>query len=79
MGLGTREKLSLTTYPQLLRIIEQLWKEDFEEILRDRALVQEARHVSHLRNIICHMNGVPIEQAERVKQVMQDWFRLVAP
>ncbi|MFY3745903.1 Swt1 family HEPN domain-containing protein [Anaeromyxobacter sp. Red801] len=79
MGLGSRDKISLTTYPQLLRIIEHLWKEDFEEVLRDRSLVQEARHVAHLRNITCHMNVVPIEEVERVRIVLRDWFRAVAP
>jgi hypothetical protein len=79
MGIASRDKISLTTYPQLLRIIDQLWKDDFAAILRDKSLIQEARHVSHLRNITCHMNLVPDEEVARVRIVMKDWFRVVAP
>jgi hypothetical protein len=79
MGIGSRDKISLTTYPQLLRIIECLWKENFEAVLRDRHLVQEARHIAHLRNIICHMNVVPEDEVARVETVIRDWFRAVAP
>lgn len=79
MGIGSRDKISLTTYPQLLRIIEHLWKDDFEDVLRDRSLVQEARHIAHLRNITCHMNLVPDDEVERVRTVMRDWYRAVAP
>ena len=55
------------------------WKEDFDAILRDRSLIQEARQVSHIRNIVCHMSAVPDEAEDRVKLVMRDWFRAVAP
>lgn len=81
MALGARDKLSLTTLPQLIKIIDHqpLWKEHFSEVLRDRALVQEARHIVHLRNVICHMNTIPEDEIARVKQVMRDWFRVVAP
>jgi hypothetical protein len=79
MGLGARDKISLTTLPQLLRIIDHRWKEDFAIILRDKSLIQEARHVAHIRNIVCHMSAVPDEAEDRVKLVMRDWFRAVAP
>lgn len=75
MALGSRDKLSLTTYPQLLLIIEHSWKDGFDGILRDKHLLQEARMVGHLRNAICHMTDVPGEEVERVKQVLRDWFR----
>jgi hypothetical protein len=79
MALGTRDKLALTTYPQLLKIIEECWKDGFEEIIRDKSLLQEARLITHLRNAICHMTDVPDEEVERVKQVLRDWFRIVSP
>ena len=78
MGIGQRDGIFLTTYPQLLRIIEHSWK-DFEKIIRDKNLVHEARLISHLRNTACHMVDVPDEELERVKQVIKDWFRMVAP
>jgi hypothetical protein len=77
MALGSRDKLSLTTYPQLLLIIEFCWKDGFDVIVRDKQLLQEARMVGHLRNAICHMTDVPDEELERVKQVLRDWFRAV--
>ncbi|WP_322070599.1 Swt1 family HEPN domain-containing protein [Paraburkholderia bannensis] len=79
MALGSRDKSALMTFPQLLRVIEHGWKEHFEVVVRDRALVQEARLVGHLRNTICHMSPVPKEEEDRVKQTMRDWFRVVAP
>jgi len=79
MALGGRDKISLTTFPQLLRIIEHRWKEDFENELRDRSLLQEARHIGHLRNAVCHMAIVPESEIQRIRQVMRDWFRIVAP
>jgi len=79
MALGARDKSALMTYPQLLRVIDHNWKGDFEEVIRDKALVQEARTISHLRNTICHMSEISDEENERVKQVMRDWFRIVAP
>jgi hypothetical protein len=79
MALGSRSKLSLTTYPQLLDIVEQCWKEGFDSTVRDKSLIQEARHISHLRNAIGHMTEIPDEETERIKQVMRDWFRMVAP
>lgn len=79
MALGIREKIALTTYPQLLSIISFRWKEDFEEIVKDKHLIEEARHIAHLRNAICHMSDIPEEEVNRVKQVMRDWFRRVAP
>lgn len=79
MGIASRDKISLTTYPQLLRTVDQLWKDDFAAVLQDKSLIQEARHIAHLRNITCHMNLVPDEELARIRIVMQDWFRVVAP
>jgi hypothetical protein len=79
MALGSRGKAALLTYPQLLRIIDHAWKDCFADTVRDKALVQEARLVGHLRNTICHMTPIPDEENERVKQTMRDWFRIVAP
>ena len=79
MALGMREKIALTTYPQILSIIEFRWKEDFSELVRDKNLLQEARHIGHMRNAICHMTDIPDEEVARVKQVMRDWFRVVVP
>ncbi|HOC42528.1 MAG TPA: Swt1 family HEPN domain-containing protein [Thermoanaerobaculales bacterium] len=79
MALGSRDKSALLTYPQLLRIIEHAWKDGFSDLVRDKALVQEARLIGHLRNTVCHMTPIPDEETERVKQTMRDWFRIVAP
>ena len=81
MALNSRSKLALTTLPQLLKIIEenQNWKDYFELILRDKSLIQEARHICHIRNTICHMSDVLDEEIERVKMVMRDWFRVISP
>lgn len=79
MALGSRDKLSLLTYPQLLRTIEVNWKDGFDELVRDRALIAEARHIGHLRNAICHMTDIPDDETERVRRTMRDWFRVVAP
>ncbi len=79
MALGSRDKSALLTYPQLLRIIEHAWKDGFSDLVRDKALIQEARLIGHLRNTICHMTPIPDEEIERVKQTMRDWFRVVAP
>lgn len=79
MALGSRDKSSLLTYPQLLRVIDHCWKTHFEDLLRDKTLVQEARLISHLRNTICHMTPISKEELERIKQTMRDWFRMVAP
>lgn len=79
MALGSRARLSLTTYPQLLHIIDSCWKDGFESAIRDKSLVQEARHIAHIRNAICHMTDVPEEEVGRVQQVMRDWFRVISP
>ncbi|WP_174949048.1 Swt1 family HEPN domain-containing protein [Burkholderia lata] len=79
MALGSRDKSSLMTYPQILRVIDHCWKSDFEDLIRDRALIQEARMAGHLRNAICHMSSIPDEEVARVRQVMRDWFRRIAP
>jgi len=79
MALGSRDKSALMTFPQLLRVIDHMWKDSFEEIIRDKSLIQEARLIGHLRNTICHMSDIPDEEAGRVRQTMRDWFRVVAP
>lgn len=79
MALGSRDKSALMTYPQLLRVVDHAWKEGFDEIVRDKGLVQEARLISHLRNTICHMTEIPEEEVERIRQTIRDWFRVVAP
>ncbi|MEW6055345.1 MAG: Swt1 family HEPN domain-containing protein [Bdellovibrionota bacterium] len=79
MALVSREKLALTTYPQLLSIIESCWKDGFEPIVRDKSLIQEARLITHVRNAACHMSDIPEEEVDRVRQVMRDWFRIVSP
>ena len=67
------------TYPQLMRVIDHCWKEGFEDLLRDKTLVQTARVLSHLRNTIAHMTPISDEEIDRVKLTMRDWFRAVAP
>lgn len=79
MSLGSRDKSALMTLPQLLRVIDQNWKEGFDDLVRDKGLVQEARLLVHLRNTICHMSVMPVEELERIKQTMRDWFRVVTP
>lgn len=79
MALGSRDKSALITYPQLLSVIDVNWKDYFEDLLRDKALIQEARHISHLRNTICHMSSVSEEEMHRIRQVMRDWFRIISP
>ena len=79
MSLGSRDKSALMTYPQLLRVIDHCWKDHFEDIVRDKALIQEARHISHLRNTLCHMSNITDEEVDRVRQVLRDWFRIVSP
>jgi hypothetical protein len=79
MATGTRDRASLVTYPQLLRIIDACWKSGFAEVVRDKSLIQEARLLSHLRNTVAHMTTVPEEEIGRIRQVMRDWFRMVAP
>jgi hypothetical protein len=79
MALGSRDKSALMTYPQILRVIEHNWKDSFDDLVRDKALLQEARLIGHLRNTICHMSSVSNEELGRIKQVMRDWFRMVSP
>lgn len=79
MALGSRDKSALLTLPQLLRIIEENWKETFLDIVRDKALLHEGRMIVHLRNTVCHMSVITDEELERVKQTMRDWFRVVSP
>jgi hypothetical protein len=79
MALGSRDKSALMTLPQLLKVIEHNWKESFDEPVRDKSLIQEARLLVHLRNTICHMSIISAEEADRIRQTMRDWFRVVAP
>jgi len=79
MSLGTRDKSALMTYPQLLRVIDSCWKSGFSDLVRDKSLIQEARVLSHLRNAVAHMTEIPDEEIARIRQVMRDWFRMVAP
>jgi hypothetical protein len=81
MALDSRSKLALTTLPQLLRIMDETenWKTAFKNTVRDKFLIQEGRGISHIRNTVCHMSDISEEEANRVKQVMRDWFRVVAP
>jgi hypothetical protein len=79
MALGSRDKSALLTLPQLLRVIDENWKPSFQEAVRDKALVQAARTLVHLRNTICHMTVISDEEMDRIKQTLRDWFRVVAP
>ena len=79
MSLGSRDKSALMTLPQLLKVIDENWKDGFDDLIRDKGLIQEARLLVHLRNTICHMSPIPPEEIERIKQTMRDWFRVVAP
>jgi hypothetical protein len=79
MAVGSRDKSALLTFPQLLAAIDENWKASFEEVVRDKTLIQSARAISHLRNTICHMSEIPEEEFGRVRQTMRDWFRMVAP
>ena len=49
MALGSSDKSTLMTLPQLLRVIEENWKDEFDDVIRDKALLQEARLLVHLR------------------------------
>jgi len=79
MALGSRDKSALMTYPQLMRAIDHSWKTHFQDIVRDKTLVQQGRLISHLRNTICHMTPLSEEEMDRVRQVIRDWFRVVSP
>lgn len=79
MALGSRDRSALMTYPQLLAVIDGNWKGAFDDVVRDKALIQSARTIAHLRNTICHMTAIPPEEIDRVRQTMRDWFRMVAP
>ena len=79
MSLNSRGKIFLLTLPQLLAIIDSNWKAHFKDIILDRSLISQARLLVHLRNNICHMNVISSEESNRIKQVMRDWFRAVAP
>lgn len=81
MNLNPRGKLALTTLPQLLRIMDEdnNWRNHFQDLVRDKALITQTRLIGHTRNTVCHMSPVTSEEHERVQQVMRDWFRVIAP
>ena len=81
MNLDSRGKLAMTTLGQLISIMDDSnnWKKHFEALIGDKGLLQQTRLVVHTRNTICHMSTVTPEEHARVKQVMRDWFRVVAP
>lgn len=79
MAIGSRDKSRLMTYAQLLRVIDHCWKDKLGDLVRDKALVQEARLIGHLRNTICHMTEISDEEMDRIRQTIRDWFRVVAP
>src|SRR5208337_1958425 len=60
MNLNPRGKLALTTLPQLLRIVEEdnNWKNHFQALIRDKALITQTRLIGHTRNTVCHMSPV---------------------
>lgn len=69
----------MMTLPQLLRLIDVAWKEGFDDLIRDKALLLQARVIAHLRNTLCHMSPISAEETARIKQTMRDWFRVAAP
>jgi hypothetical protein len=81
MNLDSRGKLAMTTLGQLVGIMDDSnnWKKHFEPLVGDKGLLQQTRFVVHTRNTVCHMSTVTAEEHERLKQVMRDWFRVVAP
>jgi hypothetical protein len=81
MAHSSRSQLDFATLPQLISIIDDKdnWKDVFEPILRDRSLINETRAICHTRNLVCHMHVVSSEEMERLKQVVRDWFRIIAP
>jgi hypothetical protein len=79
MALGSRDRSALMTFPQLLKVIEFSWKDGFDDLVRDKGLIQGARLIVHLRNTICHMTEIPPEETDRIRQCMRDWFRVIAP
>jgi hypothetical protein len=81
MNVDARGKLALVTLPQLISIMDDpgLWKLHFELQVLDKQLLQQTRFVVHTRNTVCHMSTVTTEEHERLKQVMRDWFRVIAP
>jgi hypothetical protein len=62
MAIGSGDKSALMTYPQLLSFIDQCWKTNFIDVVRDKVLIQEARAISYLRNTICHMTDISDEE-----------------
>jgi hypothetical protein len=68
MALGSRDKSALMTLPQLIRVIDVAWKDGFDDLIRDKALLQEARVIAHLRNTLCHMSNISKEETHRIKR-----------
>lgn len=68
MVLGSRDKSALMTLPQLLKVIEHTWKQGFDDLVRDKGLVQDARLLAHLRNTICHMSTISAEEKDHLKR-----------
>ncbi|WP_215220025.1 Swt1 family HEPN domain-containing protein [Novilysobacter luteus] len=79
MAIGSRDRSRLMTYAQLLRVADHCWKDGVGSLIRDKALVQQARLIGHLRNTICHMTEISDEEMDRIRQAMRDWFRVIAP
>jgi hypothetical protein len=42
MSLGSRDKSALMTLPQLLKVIEENWKEGFDDLIRDKGQIDYA-------------------------------------
>jgi hypothetical protein len=81
MAHSSRSKLDLATLPQLIAIMEEKsnWEDVFSNVLRDKSLLSETKTICHTRNLVCHMHVVSDEEIERLKLVIRDWFRVVAP
>ena len=48
----SRQVSPYETLPQLLKVIDFAWKEGFDDLIRDKALIQQARVLAHLRNTL---------------------------
>lgn len=81
MDVRSRDKSSLFTLPQLIKVIEEKdnWTQIFEPLVRDRQLLNQAKLLFHLRNTVCHMSEISDEEHDRIKMVMRDWFRQIPP
>jgi hypothetical protein len=68
----------LVPQPGAPRYNRALLEKSFSRSVHDKALIQEARHISHLRNATCHMSNVSPDELPGVRPVMRDWFRVVS-